>query len=216
MSSSEIRERMCLKEDDPDRILITPLIDEDEQISKYGTVDLRLGREFETTILSSHRFTSPVKIDHDRRPARTYLTTLTDPYVLHTQEFVKARTLEYVKLPDDVGARLSGRSGYAREGLMVHITADLIHPGSKNFIVLEMRNDGSVPLELYAGIRIAQLTFFQQGRGTAENNNSENDKEKGGYASDKSSKFTSIDTPYTGKIWDDVEADIIREARKNI
>ncbi|MFA6001455.1 MAG: dCTP deaminase [Thermoleophilia bacterium] len=205
---------MRLSEDHRDRILITPLINEDEQISKYGTIDLRLGREFETTILSSHRYTSPVKIDHDRRPARTYLTKMIDPYVLHTQEFVKAKTLEYVKLPNDVGARLSGRSSYAREGLMVHITADLIHPGSSNFIVLEMRNDGSVPLELYAGLRIAQLTFFQLGRGRTENDDDRNSgKEEGGYSSEESSKFTSIDTPYTGRIGDDVEAKILRRAR---
>lgn len=206
MSSRELRRRMHLPASDPQQIMITPLIDEKVQIG-LGTVDLRLGREFETTVLSSHAYTSPVRDEpgkkNSRRAHRVYLTSLTEPYVIHPQEFVKAKTLEYVKLPNDVGGRLSGRSSWAREGLLVHCTADLIHPGSKNPIVLELRNIGSVPIELYAGLRVAQLTFAEL---------DSVDEDNGGYSKMPLAKFNSAEIPYSGHLDLDPEADALRKA----
>ncbi|MHB8968222.1 MAG: dCTP deaminase [Thermoleophilia bacterium] len=209
MSTQQLRNRLRCEGDEG--IIITPMIDEDNQISDYGSIDLRLGREFETTVLSSHPYTSPIKKindGHERRPARVYLTSLIDPYVIHPQEFVKAKTLEYVKLPTDIGARLSGRSSWAREGLLVHCTADVIHPGSANYIVMELRNIGSVPIELYAGLRVAQLTFFRLEENEVKENNGNGQKDRGNL-SEYLGKFTSIDTPYTGLLEEDIEAKIL-------
>jgi dCTP deaminase len=77
-------------------------------------------------------------------------------------EFVLARTLEVVKIPPNLIAMVEGRSSYARLGLSMHQTAPWIHPGYENKITLEIRNSGSLTINLTPGIdRPCQLTFLR-------------------------------------------------------
>ena len=81
------------------------------------------------------------------------------PFVLQPGQFILASTLEEVELPDDIGARIEGRSSWGRLGIIVHSTAGYIDPGFKGKITLEMSNIGMLPVLLYPGMRICQLSF---------------------------------------------------------
>jgi deoxycytidine triphosphate deaminase len=82
-----------------------------------------------------------------------------EPFILHRGEFALSCTLEFIGVPRDLVAHIDGRSSWARQGLKVHSTAGNIHPGSKGFVVFELENVGPVPILLYPGLAIAQLTF---------------------------------------------------------
>jgi len=81
------------------------------------------------------------------------------PFVLQPGQFILASTLEEVELPDDIGARIEGRSSWGRLGIIVHSTAGYIDPGFRGKITLEMSNIGMLPVLLYPGMRICQLSF---------------------------------------------------------
>src|SRR6195256_3692119 len=81
------------------------------------------------------------------------------PFILHPGEFVLGSTLERVSLPDDLVARLDGKSSLGRLGLQVHSTAGLADPGFTGQITLELSNMTRLPISLYPGMRIAQLVF---------------------------------------------------------
>jgi dCTP deaminase len=85
--------------------------------------------------------------------------SVTESFVLHPGQFALARTLEFISIPRDIVGRIDGRSSWARQGLVVHSTAGDIHPGSRGFVVFELMNSGPVPIVLYPGLAIAQVTF---------------------------------------------------------
>jgi dCTP deaminase len=83
-----------------------------------------------------------------------------DPFAIHPGEFVLGRTLEQVRIPDDVVARIEGKSSLGRLGLIVHATAGFVDPGFEGTLTLEITNLTRVPIKLYAGLLIAQLSFM--------------------------------------------------------
>jgi dCTP deaminase len=83
-----------------------------------------------------------------------------DPFAIHPGEFALGRTLERVELPDDVVARIEGKSSLGRLGLIVHATAGFVDPGFRGTLTLEITNLTRVPIKLYAGLLIAQLSFM--------------------------------------------------------
>ena len=83
-----------------------------------------------------------------------------DPFVIHPGEFVLGRTLEWVELPDDIVARIEGKSSLGRLGLIVHATAGFCDPGWRGTLTLELNNLTRVPIKLYPGLLIAQLSFM--------------------------------------------------------
>ena len=91
--------------------------------------------------------TELVEIDGDRA------------FILHPGEFVLGATFEVLRLPDDLVARLDGKSSLGRLGLQVHSTAGLADPGFEGQITLELSNIASLPIAIYPGMRIAQLVF---------------------------------------------------------
>ncbi len=78
-------------------------------------------------------------------------------------QFTIARTLEVVKLPLHLAARIEGRSSLARLGLSIHFTAPSVHAGFHGPLYLEMNNVGPVPIELSRGMKIAQLILEHVG-----------------------------------------------------
>ena len=85
----------------------------------------------------------------------------TEPFILHPGEFVLGSTLERVTLPDDLVARLEGKSSLGRLGLLIHSTAGFIDPGFDGHVTLELSNVANLPITIYPGMKIGQLSFVQ-------------------------------------------------------
>ncbi len=81
------------------------------------------------------------------------------PFILHPGEFILASTIEKLSLPDDIAARLEGKSSLARLGILIHSTAGYIDPGFSGTITLEISNVANIPVTLYPNMAIGQLSF---------------------------------------------------------
>ena len=124
-----------------------------------SSVDVRLDRFFR--VFENHRY--PVIDPAADQPELTRLVEPDgdEPFVLHPGEFVLGATYESVTLPDDVAARLEGKSSLGRLGLLTHSTAGFIDPGFTGHVTLELSNVATLPIILYPGMKIGQLCFFQ-------------------------------------------------------
>jgi dCTP deaminase len=123
-----------------------------------ASVDLRLGDSFR--VFHNFRVES---IDLAAPPTNlTEHVTVADgeSFVIHPGEFVLGRTAEWVELPDDVVARIEGKSSLGRLGLIVHATAGFVDPGWRGTLTLEITNLTRVPIVLWPGKPIAQLSFM--------------------------------------------------------
>ena len=83
------------------------------------------------------------------------------PFILHPGEFVLGSTLEYIQLPDDLVARLDGKSSLGRLGLLIHSTAGYVDPGWKGHLTLELSNVARLPITLYFRMKIGQISFIR-------------------------------------------------------
>ena len=83
------------------------------------------------------------------------------PFILHPGEFVLASTLEHIELPDDLVARLEGKSSLGRIGLLIHSTAGYVDPGWRGHLTLELSNVANLPVTLYYGMKIGQLSYLR-------------------------------------------------------
>ena len=81
------------------------------------------------------------------------------PFMLHPGEFVLASTLERIELPDDLVARLEGKSSLGRIGLLIHSTAGYVDPGWRGHLTLELSNVANLPVTLYYGMKIGQISY---------------------------------------------------------
>ena len=124
-----------------------------------SSIDVRLGRSFR--VFENHRYPHIDPAVNQPDLTRLVEPTGDDPFILHPGEFVLASTLELVALPDDVAARLEGKSSLGRLGLLVHSTAGFIDPGFHGQVTLELSNVATLPIKLWPGMRIGQLCVFQ-------------------------------------------------------
>jgi len=83
------------------------------------------------------------------------------PFMLHPGEFVLASTLEHIELPEDLVARLEGKSSLGRIGLLIHSTAGYVDPGWKGHLTLELSNVANLPVTLYYGMKIGQISYLR-------------------------------------------------------
>jgi dCTP deaminase len=83
-----------------------------------------------------------------------------EAFILHPGEFVLGSTCEYVRLPDDLVARLEGKSSLGRLGLLIHSTAGYVDPGFQGHLTLELSNVANLPITIYPGMKIGQISFF--------------------------------------------------------
>jgi dCTP deaminase len=141
---------------DSGRIVIDPLADGAIQPS---SVDVRLDGAFR--VFANHRY--PFIDVREEQPDLTELVEVTDgeAFILHPGEFVLGSTLERLALPDDVVAQLNGKSSLGRLGLVVHATAGFIDPGWDGHITLELSNVATLPIAVYAGMKVGQFVFTQ-------------------------------------------------------
>ena len=99
------------------------------------------------------------------------LTTLVEPkegepFVLHPGEFVLGSTLERVAVANDLVGRLEGKSSLGRLGLLIHSTAGFVDAGWDGHLTLELSNVANLPITIYAGMKIGQLSFVQMAEPT--------------------------------------------------
>ncbi len=136
------------------RIVIDPFIPEAVQPS---SVDLHLDRRFRVFRNSRYPFID-VRAD---QPELTELVEISgdDPFILHPGEFVLGSTFERGALPNDLVARLEGKSSLGRLGLLIHSTAGYVDPGWEGNLTLELSNVANLPITLYDGMKIGQISF---------------------------------------------------------
>ncbi len=84
-----------------------------------------------------------------------------EAFNLHPGEFVLASTTEHIEVPDDLVARLEGKSSLGRIGLVIHSTAGYVDPGWKGHLTLELANIARLPITLYQGMKIGQISFLR-------------------------------------------------------
>ena len=124
-----------------------------------SSIDVRIDRFFR--LFDNHKYS--VIDPSEEQPELTHLVEVKpdEAFVLHPGEFVLASTYEMVTLPDDVAARLEGKSSLGRLGLLTHSTAGFIDPGFSGHVTLELSNVATLPIKIWAGMKIGQLCFFR-------------------------------------------------------
>jgi dCTP deaminase len=144
------------------RLVITPILDPDEQIHQ-GSVDLRLSTTFILTqktafpMMDATQGEQTLKEEIQRYQFRVSKRPH-EQFILHPQQLVLGGTLEYLAFPPGIGGYVLSRSSWGRLGLII-ATATFVNPGFKGCLTLELLNLGEVPLVLYPGIRVAQLVL---------------------------------------------------------
>ena len=138
------------------RIEIDPY---DPTLLQPSSVDVRVDRYFRVFRNSRYPYID-VKTEQEDL---TELVEVADvePFILHPGEFVLGSTLERVTLPDDLVARLEGKSSLGRLGLLIHSTAGFIDPGFDGHVTLELSNVANLPITIYPAMKIGQLSFVQ-------------------------------------------------------
>jgi dCTP deaminase len=131
----------------------------DPTLIQPSSIDVRLDRFFRLFDNHKYPFIDPAA----EQPELTRLveTKADEPFILHPGEFVLGSTYEFVTLPDDVAARLEGKSSLGRLGLLTHSTAGFIDPGFGGHVTLELSNVATLPITLWPGMKIGQLCFFK-------------------------------------------------------
>ncbi|CAN5616248.1 dCTP deaminase [soil metagenome] len=139
------------------RVRIDPY---DASCLQPSSVDLHLDADFR--VFRNNRY--PYIDVRAEQPDLTELVSITDddePFILHPTEFVLGQTLEWVELPDDLVGRIEGKSSLGRLGLLIHSTAGYVDPGWKGNLTLELSNVANLPIALYRGMKIGQISFFK-------------------------------------------------------
>jgi dCTP deaminase len=131
----------------------------DLEMVQPSSVDVRLDRFFR--VFENHRYPHIDPAQEQPDLTRAVETPGGEPFILHPGEFVLASTFEIVSLPDDIAARLEGKSSLGRLGLLTHSTAGFIDPGFSGHVTLELSNVATLPITLWPGMKIGQLCFFR-------------------------------------------------------
>ncbi len=151
LSDRSIREQL-----EAGRITIDPLAEDAIQPS---SVDVRLDASFR--VFANHRYPF-IDVRH-HQPDLTEVVEVgeDEPFILHPGEFVLAATFERITLPDDIVARLEGKSSLGRLGLLIHSTAGFIDAGFDGSVTLELSNVATLPIAIYPGMKVGQFAFFR-------------------------------------------------------
>jgi dCTP deaminase len=131
----------------------------DMSLLQPSSFDVRIDRFFRLFDNHKYAFIDPAEQQDDL--TRFVEVAPDEPFILHPGEFVLGSTYEFVKLPDNVAARLEGKSSLGRLGLVTHSTAGFVDPGFNGHVTLELSNMATLPIKLWPGMKIGQLCFFQ-------------------------------------------------------
>jgi dCTP deaminase len=158
LTRAEIEKR--LKADSPERLIITPLLTA-RQLGDVS-IDLRLGNQF--VVFRNHTSGTMNPLLGSKEALRNvqsrHIVRFHEKFVLHPGALALGATFEYLQMPLDIEGQVEGRSSWARVGLQI-ASASCVEPGFSGVVTLELSNLGTMPLELYPGIRVAQLILRQ-------------------------------------------------------
>ena len=131
----------------------------DPAMLQPSSIDVRLDRFFR--VFENHRYPHIDPAVDQSELTREVEPEGDEPFILHPGEFVLGSTYEVVTLPDDVAARVEGKSSLGRLGLLTHATAGFVDPGFSGHVTLELANVATLPIKLYPGMKIGQFCFFR-------------------------------------------------------
>ena len=151
-----LSDRDILAEIEAKRVVVEPY---DEAMIQPSSIDFRLDRYFR--VFENHRYPHIDPAADQSDLTREVEPNGDEPFILHPGEFVLGSTLEVVTLPDDLAARVEGKSSLGRLGLLTHATAGFVDPGFSGHVTLELANVATLPIKLYPGMKIGQLCFFR-------------------------------------------------------
>jgi dCTP deaminase len=151
-----LSDRSIRSEIETGRIVFQPY---DPSLIQPSSVDVRVDSRFRVFRNSRYPYI-------DVRQPMEDLTELVEvegeaPFILHPGEFVLGQTLERVTLPDDLVARLEGKSSLGRLGLLIHSTAGFVDSGFSGNLTLELSNVANLPITIYKGMPIGQISFMR-------------------------------------------------------
>ncbi len=151
LSDRSLREQI-----DAGRIIIEPF---DPSLVQPSSIDVQIGNLFR--VFRNH--TAAVIDVKQNQEDLTELIPIPDGdcFMLHPGEFVLGSTLERIGVPDDLVGRVEGKSSLGRLGLIIHSTAGFIDAGFDGHITLELTNIATLPITLYPGMKIGQVSFMQ-------------------------------------------------------
>jgi dCTP deaminase len=151
-----LSDRDILAEIDAKRIVIEPY---EDAMVQPSSIDFRLDKFFR--VFDNHKYPTIDPRADQSDLTREIEVTGDEPFILHPGEFVLGSTYEVVTLPDDLAARVEGKSSLGRLGLLTHATAGFVDPGFSGHVTLELANVATLPIKLYPGMKIGQLCFFR-------------------------------------------------------
>ncbi len=131
----------------------------DPAMVQPSSIDVRLDRYFR--VFENHRYPHIDPAEEQPDLTRLVEPPEDEPFILHPGEFVLGSTFEVVTLPDQLAARLEGKSSLGRLGLLTHSTAGFIDPGFNGHVTLELSNVATLPIKLWPGMKIGQLAVFR-------------------------------------------------------
>src|SRR2546425_9006068 len=150
-----LSDRTIREEIDAGRILIDPF---DPSCIQPSSIDLHVDGAFRVFHNARHPY---IDVKEEQPDLTELVEVEKEPFILHPGEFVLGSTLERVALPDDLVARLEGKSSLGRLGLLIHSTAGFIDPGWDGHVTLELSNVANLPITIYRGMKIGQISFMQ-------------------------------------------------------
>jgi dCTP deaminase len=151
-----LSDKDILVEIEAGRITLDPY---DEAMLQPSSIDVRLDRYFR--VFDNHKYAAIDPAVDQHELTRQVQTEGEEPFILHPGEFVLGSTYETISLPDDVAARVEGKSSLGRLGLLTHATAGFVDPGFSGHVTLELANVATLPIRLYPGMKIGQFCFFR-------------------------------------------------------
>ena len=160
LTKTDIVNRLSLDDDNDKKIVVTPILSK-KQIGA-STLDVRLGNQFivfRMHMLGTYRPFKMLTAELHNMQERQ-IVRYGKSFVIHPGMLSLGATFEYISVPTDLSCQVEGRSSWARLGLQI-ATATTVEPGFRGVLTLELSNIGTIPLELYPGIRIAQLIFHE-------------------------------------------------------
>ena len=151
-----LSDRTIREEIDAGRIVIDPF---DASCVQPSSVDLHVDNQFR--VFANSRY--PYIDVKEEMPDLTELVEVKpdEPFILHPGEFVLGSTAERIGIPNDLVARLEGKSSLGRLGLLIHSTAGYVDPGWDGYLTLELSNVANLPITLYPNMKIGQISFFK-------------------------------------------------------
>ena len=151
-----LSDRHILEEINAGNIVLEPY---DQSMIQPASVDVRIDRFFR--LFDNHKYPHIDPSQPQEDLTRLVEVAPNEPFILHPGEFVLGATYEKVTLPNNIAARLEGKSSLGRLGLLTHSTAGFIDPGFSGHVTLELSNMATLPIMLWPGSKVGQLCFFQ-------------------------------------------------------